>query len=387
MKRTTPPINFISLLFAFLFAGSVLFAQNVQVVPPRFFDSAPAGHGDIRLVVCHPSTDSIKDLMALKEQGLFNFNNVTVIGVYHVKEKTDYTEAEKFVRENNLDWMKFHGVSAAIPIQDLFKNNACSAEFAEIFRKSDGLIFFGGPDIPPAVYKEKTNLLTIIEDPNRHFFETSFIFHLLGGYQNESFKGFLESRPSYPVLGICLGAQSLNIGTGGSLTQDIWAQIYGKDNVEDIIALGPDQWHTNPYDLLYPDLKLYSCRMHPILLSADGKFCREFGFSPSNRPLIYSAHHQQVKKPGKGFRVIATSLDGKVAEAIEHEKYLNVLGVQFHPESTSLWDASVRHKMAPEDKEPISLKSILDQNPPSLEFHKKLWGWFSAKLREEAKKR
>jgi len=43
--------------------------------------------------------------------------------------------------------------------------------------------------------------------------------------------------------------------------------------------------------------------------------------------------------------------------------------------------------MAPEDKEPFSLKSILDQNPPSLEFHKKLWGWFNAKLREEAKKR
>ena len=47
---------------------------------------------------------------------------------------------------------------------------------------------------------------------------------------------------------------------------------------------------------------------------------------------------QMVDKLGEGIKIAATSLDGKVVEAIEHRKYPSVLGVQFHPEFPILWD-------------------------------------------------
>ena len=380
MNQTTALKKFILLLFTLSLVGSALAAQD-KPPAPRFFDTAPAAYQGLRLVVCHPSTGSIRDLMALKAEGFLDFDNLTVIGVYHLRERTDYADAEKFARENGLGWLKFHGVPAPISEQDLFRQNACSPEFEEIFKKSDGLIFFGGPDIPPYIYKEKTRLLTEISDPYRHFFELSFIFHLLGGSQDESFKGLMDSRPAYPILGICLGAQSLNVGTGGSLTQDIWAQIYGKENLEDIIALGPDQWHTNPYARLYPDLQLFPYKLHHIILKGAEKFVKEWDFDASDRPLIMSAHHQQVNRTGKGFRVIATSLDAKIAEAFDHEKFPNVLAVQFHPEFPELWDGRTLHKMTPDDETGVTIRSILEKNPPSLGFHQKLWGWFNSKLR------
>ena len=77
--------------------------------------------------------------------------------------------------------------------------------------------------------------------------------------------------------------------------------------------------------------------------------------------------------------IAATSLDGKVVEAIEHQEYPNVLGLQFHPESYNLWDETLKLRMKP-DEEEASLFSILKNNPPSYDFHKKIWSWFSEKL-------
>jgi hypothetical protein len=57
----------------------------------------------------------------------------------------------------------------------------------------------------------------VITDPHRHYLELSFLFHLLGGFQDESFLPLLEERPEYPVLGICLGMQSMNVATGGDM--------------------------------------------------------------------------------------------------------------------------------------------------------------------------
>ncbi len=54
-------------------------------------------------------------------------------------------------------------------------------------------------------------------DPGRHFFEVSFLFHLLGGSRNESFKPLLDENPGYMVTGFCLGMQSMNVATGGIL--------------------------------------------------------------------------------------------------------------------------------------------------------------------------
>jgi len=372
------------ILLIFLFLGGMLFSQS----PDRYFDKAEPTSEEVRLAILYPTIGSINCLVELRKKGLFPQENLIVIGVYHEKERTNYEKSKEFVKENNMEWFKFHQVSGDLSKDILFQKNSCTEDFKNIFEKSDGIIFFGGADIPPSIFKSKTNLLTYISTPYRHFIELSLIFHLLGGFQEENFKAFLESSPQFPILGICLGAQSLNVGTGGTLTQDIWSVKYGKKYFEDVIELGRENWHANPLARLYPEEKLFSFCMHPIMLVERGKFCSEIGFNKEDTPYILSGHHQMADKLGKGIKIAATSLDGKVVEAIEHEKYPNVFGVQFHPEFPILWDHEKKIRFTPQDKEEMSLLSILESNPPSLSFHKKIWAWFSQKLKKyhESKK-
>ncbi len=368
--------------FFFLLIFWIVTCSLLSQSQERFFDTAEITSKDVRLAILHPTVGTIRTLMELRKQGLMTVENLTVIGVYHVKERTNYKGSIAFVKRKKLDWIKFHKLSGKLSKDSLFQKNPCSTEFEIIFKKSDGIIFFGGEDIPPYIFKEKTSLLTRISTPYRHFLELSFIFHLLGGSQDYNFKALLESSPKFPVLGICLGAQSLNVGTGGTLVQDIWSEKYGKKYLEDVIALKKENWHTNPYARLYPEKRLIGNDMHPIKLMEKGIFCQILGFKKEDTPYILSSHHQAVLKRGKGIIIAATTLDGKVVEAIEHEKYPHMLGVQFHPESSLLWDAEKKFRFTLQDEEEKSLRSILDNNPPSFAFHKKIWAWLSQKLKE-----
>ncbi|MDI6699439.1 MAG: gamma-glutamyl-gamma-aminobutyrate hydrolase family protein [Candidatus Saccharicenans sp.] len=340
-----------------------------------------AQSGEVRLTVFYPSIGTIRNIQALRENSFLDLPGLKVTGLYHLQEATNYEEARRYVRDNGLDWFTFQAFSADLGPDNIFKTNGLTAGLTEIFRQSDGIIFFGGPDIPPAVWGERTSLLTEITDPYRHYFELSAIFHLLGGYQDPDFRPLLEENPELPVLGICLGAQSLNVGTGGTLIQDIWSEVYGQNYVEDIIALGPDRWHNNPFIKLRPDLKLSGYSFHWIKLLPDGFFVRTLGFSDRDRPRILSSHHQAFKKPGRGFKVIAVSPDGKIPEAIHHTKYPNVLGLQFHPEHYRLWDRNLQIRFKPDDK-PTSYHEILSSSPPSLEFHRRIWQWLNEAMKK-----
>ncbi|MCX6571680.1 MAG: gamma-glutamyl-gamma-aminobutyrate hydrolase family protein [Candidatus Aminicenantes bacterium] len=349
--------------------------------PDRYLDAAPTRDGSVRLVIFNPETFNIRALATLRKNGTLDIPGLIVIGVYHVKQTANFDESRKYVQENGLDWFKFHEVSAAISEPGLFRKNACTPEYELIVKKADGVIFFGGPDIPASVFGEKTNLLTEITDPYRHWFEASAVFHLLGGFQDEKFVPLLETRPGFPVLGICLGHQTLNVGTGGTLVQDIWSELYAKTTVEDVIALGPEQWHNNPYRLLFPLDKLIGYNFHSLQLGDKSLFVTAMGFKSSDHPRILSSHHQAIEKLGKGLVAVASSRDGRVVEAVEHKKYPNVLGVQFHPEHPLLFDAEPRHRQKPGDA-PTSFRAILEGTPPSLEFNQKIWSWFAGKLVE-----
>ena len=349
---------------------------------PRYFDTAGAPDGIKRLTICYPSKGTIEDILALKEQGLLPKGKFEIVGIYHVKERTNYKDALKLVAERKLDWFHFHEISAELSPADLFKTNAASKEFADIVRKSGGIIFFGGPDIPPVAYGRKTSLLTVITDPFRHYMELSLVFHLLGGFQDESFKGLLDGRPDFPVLGICLGEQTLNVGTGGRLVQDIQSETYGRAFFEDVIAAGQPNWHTNPWPKVEPrDRSLLPAMLHPIRLVDKGRLATDLGFKTADQPYIMSAHHQAAAKIGKGFAVAATSLDGKVVEAISHTRFAHVLGVQFHPEFSMLWEKEPKYKLTPADKDLFAANTYLEAHPPSLPFNRGIWIWFFGKLK------
>jgi putative glutamine amidotransferase len=100
----------------------------------------------------------------------------------------------------------------------------------------------------------------------------------------------------------------------------------------------------------------------------------------TDTPFILTSHHQAVKKLGKDLSITAASLDEKIVEAIEHKKYKNVLGVQFHPEPYILYQKGKYYKRKPGEQADLNLRVFLKNNPPTLEFHLNLWRWFSSNL-------
>ncbi len=341
----------------------------------------------IRIAIFHPVESTLRSLHHLKAKGLITLEDFEVIGYYHEKELTDFNKAREYVNNNKIEWFKFHRIEGELSSENIFGENPCTPVFRDIFEQSDGMIFFGGEDIPPRLYKEKTSFLTSIVTPYRHLLELSIIFHLLGGYQDESFRPFLEAKQEYPVLFICLGCQSLNVGLGGSLIQDIWSEVYGKSYLEDVALLPRENWHRNPYRHLFPELKIAHYLLHPISFTKESRFLKILGLKPEDHVYVLSSHHQAVEKLGKGLRVAATSVDGRVVEAIEHQKYPNILGVQFHPEYPGLYEKTLTFLIKPDEQEGENFLKVLLDNPPSYDFHKKLWAWFSEKTKESSQNR
>ncbi|MEN6559383.1 MAG: gamma-glutamyl-gamma-aminobutyrate hydrolase family protein [Acidobacteriota bacterium] len=377
MRRT------LVLALAFLVAAAAVPAPLACQTPDpdRWLDGVTGRGDDVRLVIFNPEVFNVRALAELRRLGVIDIPNLTVVGVWHERQADDFAESRKYVAENKLDWFKFHVVRAEISEPVLFKRNACTPEFERIAAKADGVIFFGGPDAPASIYGEKTSLFTEISDPFRHYLEVSAAFHFLGGSQDPGFKPLLEGRPGFPVLGICLGLQTMNIGTGGTLAQDIRWDVYGQTTFEGTIALGPEQWHTNPYRGLFPLDRLMGYSFHSLQLGDGSVFVKAMGFKPSDHPRVLSAHHQAIGRMGKGLVATASSRDGRIVEAVQHEKYPNVLGVQFHPEHPLLFDPGPRQRQKPGDA-PTSFLAILEGTPPSVEFNKAIWRWFAGRLAE-----
>ena len=346
----------------------------------RFFDTASLRSDEIRLAICYPTSYPIEALRTLREKGLFTPPNLKVIGIFHADERSEYERSIRTVVSEGLDWVAFHRLEGELNPETVFARNALREEFEAIFTKSDGVVFFGGADIPPYLYGEETSLLTSIRTPYRHFLELSFAFHLLGGFQDESVPPLLNASPEFPVLGICLGEQTLNVGTGGTMVQDVWSELYGALTLEDVVALGREHWHSNPHARLHPEKGLFGYNLHPIKLLPMSPFVREMGFTEADAPYILSAHHQAAENLGKGLQIAATTQDGRVVEAVHHTEFPNVLGIQFHPEFPVLWDTEIQERLIPADTTPFSAYSELENHPPSLEFHKRLWAWFAEAL-------
>ncbi len=321
------------------------------------------------IILVNPTFGNMEKLTFLIESNYINIFNLKIIGVYNTSSTYDFKKYEYYTKKH--PYIKLEGYDFKVSIDSLFTNNACSKRFYELFKKSDGIMFWGGDDIPPQIYKSKTKTLTN-EFTEDHLYEISFLFHLLGGKQNIDFKPFLEEKPNYAILGICLGMQSINVATGGTLYQDIPSEIYGLECNEDIVKLANDNIHRNywkgiSYDDTIPNYCFHKIAILPKTIISN---ITEVNI----KPIVLSYHHQSINVLGTNIRISATSTDGKVVESIEHNKYKNVYGVQFHPEYSILYDKLETIKLWPTDKVKTN-KELLDDQ--SQLFYKNFWNYFS----------
>ncbi len=190
-----------------------------------------------------------------------------------------------------------------------------------------GLIIGGGADINPKRYgkSEIQDLLSTDEKISgvKQFFirlATIFFFPFIylirkifsttsAGVDNERDELEFEMlaralEKGIPVLGICRGAQLLNIHQGGSLHSDI-SNFYSE--VPQLKTVWPKKKVQ-----VDPESKLHD------VLQYDSVW-------------VNALHNQAIDELGEGLKIVAREENG-IVQAIENESNNFILGVQWHPE-------------------------------------------------------
>lgn len=166
-----------------------------------------------------------------------------------------------------------------------------------IFERLDGLCLAGGGDVAPAYYTEEPHPALGTVDTLRDATELTLARWALAA--------------DLPVLGICRGIQLLNVAAGGSLYQDLPAQL--PDAGRHDFKLSESPWERP---------------VHRVRMAVDSQLPGIFG---THELMTNSFHHQAVKRPADGFPAVAWADDG-VIEAIEHRSRRFAVGIQWHPE-------------------------------------------------------
>jgi len=169
------------------------------------------------------------------------------------------------------------------------------------YARCDALLFAGGEDVGPAHYNAAPHPLLGRTNPEQDALEIAL-----------ARRAVAEGKP---VLGICRGIQLLNVALGGTLYQDIGAEIAGALNHSE---------STERRDMSYP--------AHMITLAQDSWLAGQLDM---DMPIVNTLHHQALRDIAPGLRVTGRAPDG-VVEAVEGMGGGFVLGVQCHPEE--LWD-------------------------------------------------
>ncbi len=164
----------------------------------------------------------------------------------------------------------------------------------------DGLIISGGNDVEPARYGAEVDG-SVDPDPDRDQWEIALVA--------------AARSAAAPILGICRGAQILNVALGGTLHQHIW-----------------DTRSDHP-DLHRPGQILLEIGSHRIDLVPGSRIAAIYG---SNTRRVNSWHHQALDVVGEGLEVTARAPDGTI-EAVESIDGL-AIGVQWHPKRMDMAD-------------------------------------------------
>lgn len=169
-----------------------------------------------------------------------------------------------------------------------------SAAVAAVVARLDGMLFSGGEDFNPARYGEVPIPEAGVEV--NEIRDTSDLLYARAG---------LRARKQ--ILGICRGAQLLNVAAGGTLYQDLPLQHPGPFT---------HRQETPPVEPAH------------FILCDKGAFL--YGLYGLDTLAVNSFHHQAVKDLSPVFQRVAVAPDG-IVEAFGNDR---VMAVQFHPEKS-----------------------------------------------------
>lgn len=201
----------------------------------------------------------------------------------------DHTSRNSKIHE---DYYRAVSIFGGLPI--LLPGNNIE-DVSSILGLIDGILLIGGDDVDPSFYGEIPHIKLGDINPYRDEFEMELTRCAVD--------------MGMPVLGICRGAQIMNVAMGGSLYQDIESQL---ENTPIKHRQKAPHWYGTHHVILDRESNLYD-----IVGQEDVK--------------VNSFHHQSVKDIAPGFSAIGHAADG-VIEAIELVDHPFVIGLQWHPE-------------------------------------------------------
>jgi putative glutamine amidotransferase len=164
-----------------------------------------------------------------------------------------------------------------------------------LLARLDGLVLSGGPDLAPVAYGAEPHRELGSTEPGLDAFEYAMAREAV--------------RLELPILGICRGAQTLNVARGGTLHQ----------HLPDVVGHAIE--HRQAVDGRVPT--------HPVRILPGSRLAAALGATQLS---VNSFHHQAVDRLGTGLRACAWAPDGTI-EAIEDPGHAFVVAVQWHAET------------------------------------------------------
>lgn len=203
----------------------------------------------------------------------------------------DYEKSTSYIKDGYYEGINRAG-GAAVILPAIVDDDVLS----EYINTCRGFLISGGPDVDARHYGEPNLEFNGDISPYRDYMEIYVI------------KKAIELGK--PVFGICRGVQMMNIASGGTLYQDIKAQMEDRDVIK----------HSQAAPRWYPT--------HDIYVEKGSRVWKSFG---GDRASVNSFHHQAVKDVAPGYKVTSRASDG-IIESIEHTSHIFAVGVQWHPE-------------------------------------------------------